>query len=68
MRIEAEHGACAGKRKIATRAKELGYDAIHEMCKDKAHHGQVFSGLLAQSLLRTLGLTTSSSQAGGRPS
>ena len=49
VRVEAEHGACAGK-KIATRAKELGYDAIHdtvhEMCKDEARHGQVFAGLL----------------------
>ena len=49
-RVEAEHGACAGKKKIATRAKELGYDAIHdtvhEMCKDEARHGQSFKGLL----------------------
>ncbi len=50
VRVEAEHGACAGKKKIATRAKELGYDAIHdtvhEMCKDEARHGQAFAGLL----------------------
>lgn len=50
VRVEAEHGACAGKKGIATRAKELGYDAIHdtvhEMCKDEARHGQVFAGLL----------------------
>ena len=50
VRVEAEHGACAGKKKIATRAKELGYDAIHdtvhEMCKDEARHGQQFNGLL----------------------
>jgi len=30
--------ACAGKKKIAARAKELGYaaihDTVHEMCKD----------------------------------
>ncbi len=49
-RVAAEHGACAGKKKIATRAKELGYDAIHdtvhEMCKDEARHGQAFAGLL----------------------
>ena len=49
-RVEAEHGACAGKKGIATRAKELGYDAIHdtvhEMCKDEARHGQAFAGLL----------------------
>lgn len=50
MRVDAEHGACAGKKAIATRAKELGYDAIHdtvhEMCKDEARHGMAFAGLL----------------------
>ncbi len=49
-RVAAEHGACKGKKDIATRAKELGYDAIHdtvhEMCKDEARHGQAFKGLL----------------------
>lgn len=49
-RVEAEFGACNGKLQIAKRAKELGYDAIHdtvhEMCKDEARHGQVFDGLL----------------------
>lgn len=50
MRAEAEAGACLGKKKLATRAKELGYDAIHdtvhEMCKDEARHGSGFTGLL----------------------
>ena len=50
MRVQAENGACAGKKKIATRAKELNLDAIHdtvhEMCKDEARHGQAFQGLL----------------------
>ena len=50
MRAEAENGACTAKKAIATRAKELGYDAIHdtvhEMCKDEARHGCVFAGLL----------------------
>lgn len=49
MRMEAENGACADKKRIATRAKELNLDAIHdtvhEMCKDEARHGQVFEGL-----------------------
>ncbi len=49
-RVAAENGACKGKKAIATRAKELGYDAIHdtvhEMCKDEARHGQAFEGLL----------------------
>lgn len=49
-RVEAEYGACKGKLDIAKKAKELGYDAIHdtvhEMCKDEARHGKVFDGLL----------------------
>ena len=50
MRVEAECGATAGKMAIAKRAKELGYDAIHdtvhEMAKDEARHGKAFQGLL----------------------
>lgn len=50
LRVEAEFGACAGKKAIATRAKQLNYDAIHdtvhEMCKDEARHGSAFKGLL----------------------
>lgn len=50
LRAEAECGACAGKKELATRAKELGYDAIHdtvhEMAKDEARHGRGFDGLL----------------------
>jgi rubrerythrin len=50
LRVEAEYGATAGKLQIAKRAKELGYDAIHdtvhEMCKDEARHGKAFDGLL----------------------
>ncbi len=49
-RVEAENGACKGKKEIATKAKALNYDAIHdtvhEMCKDEARHGQAFEGLL----------------------
>lgn len=49
-RVDAEHGACLGKKELANRAKELGYDAIHdtvhEMCKDEARHGMAFKGLL----------------------
>lgn len=49
-RVAAEHGACKGKKAIATRAKQLNLDAIHdtvhEMCKDEARHGQSFAGLL----------------------
>lgn len=50
MRVEAEFGACQGKKDIATKAKQLNYDAIHdtvhEMCKDEARHGAAFRGLL----------------------
>jgi rubrerythrin len=52
LRAEAEFGACEGKLKLAKRAKELGYDAIHdtvhEMCKDEARHGAGFRGLLGR--------------------
>jgi len=50
VRVEAENGACKGKKDIATKAKKLGYDAIHdtvhEMCKDEMRHGCAFNGLL----------------------
>lgn len=50
LRAEAESGATAGKFELAKRAKELGYDAIHdtvhEMAKDEARHGKGFVGLL----------------------
>lgn len=48
-RIEAEGGACEGKLAIATKAKQLNYDAIHdtvhEMAKDEARHCAGFEGL-----------------------
>jgi rubrerythrin len=50
VRVDAEFGACDGKKKLATKAKQLNYDAIHdtvhEMCKDEARHGMAFKGLL----------------------
>lgn len=50
LRVEAEYGACQGKKDLATKAKQLNYDAIHdtvhEMCKDEARHGAAFEGLL----------------------
>ena len=49
-RVEAEFGACEGKKKLATIAKQNNLDAIHdtvhEMCKDEARHGRAFKGLL----------------------
>lgn len=52
LRAQAEHGACAGKKELATLAKKLNLDAIHdtvhEMAKDEARHGQGFRGLLAR--------------------
>ena len=50
MRADAEAGACEGKLQLAKRAKELGYDAIHdtvhEMAKDEARHGAGFKGIM----------------------
>lgn len=50
MRVEAENGACAGKKELATMAKQMNLDAIHdtvhEMAKDEARHGKAFEGLL----------------------
>jgi rubrerythrin len=50
VRVDAEHGACQGKKDLATLAKKLNLDAIHdtvhEMCKDEARHGKAFKGLL----------------------
>ena len=52
MRVAAEHGATQGKKDLATKAKELNLDAIHdtvhEMCKDEARHGKAFQGLLSR--------------------
>ena len=52
LRAAAEQGACAGKKELATLAKQLNLDAIHdtvhEMAKDEARHGRVFDGLLAR--------------------
>ena len=48
-RMMAEAGACEDKKRIATLAKQLNLDAIHdsvhEMCKDEARHGRGFEGL-----------------------
>ncbi|MCL2602203.1 MAG: NADH peroxidase [Treponema sp.] len=50
MRVEAEHGACAGKMGLAKLAKEKNLDAIHdtvhEMAKDEARHCAAFRGFL----------------------
>ena len=50
LRAAAENGATAGKLDLATRAKKLNLDAIHdtvhEMAKDEARHGRAFEGLL----------------------
>jgi len=48
-RMMAEQGACEGKKKLATMAKQQNLDAIHdtvhEMAKDEARHGKGFEGL-----------------------
>ncbi len=52
VRIAAEYGATMGKTDLATLAKQLGYDAIHdsvhEMARDEARHGKAFAGLLGR--------------------
>ena len=48
--LQGENGACHGKMDIATRAKQLGLDAIHdsvhEMARDEARHGKALVALL----------------------
>ena len=50
MRVEAEAGACAGKKALAVLAKQQNLDAIHdtvhEMARDEARHGKGLEGLL----------------------
>ena len=52
LRAAAEQGACAGKKELATLAKQLNlddiHDTVHEMAKYEARHGRVFDGLLAR--------------------
>ncbi|MDR0973722.1 MAG: NADH peroxidase [Prevotellaceae bacterium] len=47
--MKAAQAQCADKKRIATRAKKLDLDAIHdtvhEMCKDQARHGKGLEGL-----------------------
>ena len=48
--LAGENGAYKSKKEIATRAKQLNYDAIHdsvhEMAKDEARHGKALEALL----------------------
>lgn len=48
--LAGENGACKSKKEIATKAKSLGLDAIHdsvhEMCKDEARHGKALEAML----------------------
>ena len=50
LRVAAENGATAGKVELATLAKKLNLDAIHdtvhEMARDEARRGKAFEGLL----------------------
>lgn len=50
LRYMAENGACKGKKELASLAKTLNLDAVHdtvhEMAKDEARHGCAFKGLL----------------------
>ena len=48
--LAGENGACQSKLDIAAKAKQLGYDAIHdsvhEMAKDEARHGKALEAML----------------------
>lgn len=48
-RVELELNACKEKQALALLAKELGYNevynALHDMCKDEARHGQALDGV-----------------------
>lgn len=49
MRMDATFNACESKKKIATRAKQLNFDAIHdsmhEISKDESRYYHMFKGL-----------------------
>ena len=49
-RAEAEYGATQARQDIASKAKQLNLDAIHdtvhEIGRDEARHGKAFEGLL----------------------
>ncbi len=48
--LAGENGACKSKKEIATLAKQLNYDAIHdsvhEMARDEARHGKALEAML----------------------
>ena len=52
--LAGENGACHGKKAIATKAKQLNLDAIHdsvhEMTKDEARHGRALKALLDRNI------------------
>ena len=54
MRVEAEHGATAGKFDLAKRAKAAHlysiHDTVNEMSRDESRHGTAFEGLLNRYL------------------
>ena len=49
LRADAEYASAESKKALATKAKQLNLDAIHdtvhEMCKDEARHHNIFKGL-----------------------
>ncbi|MCL2856357.1 MAG: NADH peroxidase [Oscillospiraceae bacterium] len=50
LSLDAEFEECEREKRVATKAKQLGLDAVHdtvhEICKDRARHGCALKGLL----------------------
>ena len=54
LSVDGEFDKCEDEKRTATKARQLGLDAIHdtvhEMCKDRARHGSALKGLLDRHL------------------
>ena len=50
LSVDTEFEECEREKRVATKARQLGLDAVHdivhEMCKDRARHGCALKGLL----------------------
>jgi rubrerythrin len=50
FRANAQLSACEGKKRLATKTRQLNldpiHDVVHEICKDEARHGFMLRGLI----------------------